>query len=67
MVRHKARVIIIKRWKKLLTIYRNLQKINQSLKVNFADEDIIKVANTRVGWYRMCGRDVVNYVLIPEI
>lgn len=66
-LRHKVRVIIIKQWKKPLTIQRNLDRINKIYKQGFSREDIFKVANSRLGWYRMCGLDVVNYVLNPEI
>ena len=66
-LRHKVRVIIIKQWKKTLTIYRNLQRLNKSFKCNFEDEAIYKVANSRLGWYRRCGMDVVNYLLSPKV
>ncbi len=66
-LRHKVRVIIIKQWKKPLTIYKNLQKINKSYKRNFNEEDIFKVANSRLGWYRRCGMRVVNYILSPKV
>ena len=66
-LRHKVRVIIIKQWKKPLTIYKNLQKINKSYKCNFDEESIYKVANSRLGWYRRCGMNVVNYILSPKV
>ena len=34
---------------------------------NFSDEDIFKVANSRLGWYRRCGMNVVNFALSPKI
>lgn len=66
-LRHKVRVIIIKQWKKSPTIYSNLQKINKSYKCNFDEENIYKVANSRLGWYRRCGMNVVNYILSPKV
>ena len=66
-LRHKVRVIIIKQWKRPLTIYKNLQKINKAYKCNFDEENIFKVANSRLGWYRRCGMDVVNYILSPKV
>lgn len=66
-LRHKVRVIIIKQWKLPRTIYKNLERINKSLKLYFNDEDIYKVANSRLGWYRMCGMNVVNYILSPKV
>lgn len=66
-LRHKVRVIIVKQWKKPKRIYLNLQKLNKASKCNFSDEDIFKVANTRLGWYRMCGMNVVNYILSPQV
>lgn len=66
-LRHKARVIIIKQWKKPSRIYRNLEKLNAIYKCNFDDESIYKVANSRLGWYRRCGMDVVNFLLSPKV
>lgn len=66
-VRHKVRVVILKQWKKPRRIYKNLQKLNRIVGCNFTDEEIYKVANSRLGWYRRCGMYVVNYALNPEI
>lgn len=66
-LRHKVRVIIIKQWKKTMRIYINLQRLNKAFKCNCKDEDIFKVANSRLGWYRRCGMDVVNYILSPKV
>ena len=66
-LRHKVRVIIIKQWKKPMRIYTNLQRLNKAFKCNFEDEDIFKVANSRLGWYRRSGMDVVNYILSPKV
>lgn len=54
-LRHKIRCIIIKQWKKPMTIYRNLMKLNKACKCGFSEEDIYKCANTRLGWYRRSG------------
>ncbi len=66
-LRHKVRVIIIKQWKKPSRIYKNLQILNKVLKCRFSDEEIFKVANSRLGWYRRCGLYVVNYALSPKV
>lgn len=66
-MRHKVRVIIIKKWKRPSTIYTNLQKLNRALRAGFSEEDIYKVANTRLGLYRQCGMDVVNYLISPKV
>lgn len=66
-LRHKVRVVILKQWKKPRRIYLNLQKLNRIVGCNFAEEEICKVANSRLGWYRRCGMYVVNYALNPEI
>lgn len=66
-LRHKVRVIIIKQWKIPKRIYINLQKLNKACRCNFRDEDIYKVANSRLGWYRRCGMNVVNYILSPKV
>ena len=62
-MRHKVRVVILKQWKKPKTIYKNLQKLNRLGKCNLSDEDIYKVANSRLGLYRRCAGDVMNYTL----
>lgn len=65
--RHKIRCIIIKQWKKPMTIYRNLMKLNKVCRCRFSDEEIYKCANTRLGWYRRSGLQVVNYILSPKV
>ena len=66
-LRHKIRVIIIKQWKKPKRIYINLQRINRRFNCNFTDEDIYKVANSRLGLYRQCGMNVINFILSPTV
>ena len=66
-LRHKIRVIIIKQWKKPKRIYINLQRINKRFKCNFTEEDIYKVANSRLGLYRQCGMNVINFIINPKV
>lgn len=66
-MRHKVRVIIIKQWKKPKRIDTNLQRLNAMFHCNFTDEDTYMVANSRLGWYRRSGMDVVNYALSPKV
>lgn len=66
-LRHKIRCIVIKQWKKPVTIYRNLMGLNRKYKCKFGHEDIFKCANTRLGWYRRSGMDVVNFILSPKV
>ena len=66
-LRHKVRVIIVKQWKKPMTIYRNLQMINKAYNDGFTDEEIYSVANTRLGWYRQCGTKTVNYLISADL
>ena len=66
-LRHKVRVIIVKQWKKPKRIYINLQILNIRFKCRMSDEEIFKVANSRLGWYRRCGKYVVNYLLSPKV
>lgn len=66
-LRHKIRVIVIKQWKKPRTIYRNLAYLNRKYKNGFNEESIFKVANSRLGWYKRCSMDVVNYILSPTL
>ncbi|WP_134168411.1 reverse transcriptase domain-containing protein [Breznakia blatticola] len=65
-LRHKIRVIIIKQWKKPKRIYINLERLNRAQRFNFKHEEIFKVANSRLGWYRRCGMDIVNFILSPK-
>lgn len=51
-LRHKVRVIILKQWKKPKTI---LNKMNIKFQNGFNEEEIYKVANSRLGWYKRCG------------
>ena len=50
-----------------MTIYRNLSYYNRKYKNGFNNEAIYKVANSRLGWYRRCGMNVVNFILSPEL
>ncbi len=65
-LRHKIRVVVLKQWKTPKTIYRNLCYLNQKNKNGFAHEAIYKVTNSRLGWYRRSGMNVVNYIISPE-
>lgn len=66
-LRHKIRVIIIKQWKIPERIYINLQRINKRFKCNFNEEDIYKVANSRLGLYRQCGMNVINFIISQTV
>ena len=66
-LRHKVRVVIINQWKLPKRIYTNLMRINKALKCKFSDEDIHKVANTRLGWYRRSTGHVINFLLSPKV
>ena len=66
-LRHKIRVIIIKQWKIPERIYINLQRVNKRFKCNFNEEDIYKFANSRLGLYRQCGMNVINFILSPTV
>lgn len=72
-LRHKIRVVIsqqvivMKQWKKPKTIYRNLSYLNWKNRNGFSQEDIHKVANSRLGWYRRSGMNVVNFIISKEL
>lgn len=66
-LRHKIRVIVMKQWKNPRTIYRNLSILNRRHNNGFDHEAIYKVANSRLGWYRQCGMNVVNFILSPDL
>jgi len=46
---------------------KGLMKINMKYRSGFSHEDIFKVANSRLGWYKRCGQSVVNFVLNPKL
>ena len=66
-LRHKVRVIILKQWKEPKTIIRNLSILNRIVKCSFTDEEIYKVGNSRLGWYRQAAMYVVNYAIHPKL
>lgn len=66
-LRHKVRVVILKQWKKPKTVYKNLMKLNVAFGCNMTDDLIYKVANSRLGLYRRCGMNVVNYLLSQKV
>jgi hypothetical protein len=66
-LRHKIRVIVLKQWKTPKTIYRNLCYLNRKYNNGISQEDIYKVANSRLGWYRRSGMNVVNFIISKEL
>ena len=66
-LRHKIRVIVMKQWKRPRTIYRNISYLNRKHQNGFSHEEIFKVANSRLGWYRRCGMNVVNYIISKDL
>ena len=66
-LRHKVRVVILKKWKKPKTIYKNLMRMNLKFKNRFSEEDIYKVANSRLGLYRKATGNIVSFILNPRI
>ena len=66
-LRHKIRVIVMKQWKTSKTIYKNLCYMNRKYECGFDHESIYKVANSRLGWYRQSGMNVVNFIISPMV
>ncbi|MGC9385117.1 MAG: group II intron reverse transcriptase/maturase [Kosmotogaceae bacterium] len=66
-LRHKIRVILMKQWKLPKTIFRNLTYLNRKYNNGFNHEAIYKVANSRLGWYKRSGMNVVNFILNPKL
>ena len=66
-LRHKIRVIVIKQWKRPRTIYRNLMYLTRKYKNGFSHDDIFKVANSRLGWYKRSSMNVVNFIISKEL
>ena len=57
----------MKQWKRPKTIYRNLCYLNWKHKNGFSHEEIFKVANSRLGWYRKSGMNVVNFIISKDL
>ncbi len=66
-LRHKIRMILMKQWKRPKTIYRNLSYLNRKYNKEFNDEAILKVANSRLGWYKKSRMNVINFILSPKL
>lgn len=66
-LRHKVRVIIIKKWKKRPTIYNNLIKLRNKLNLSITDKQIYGIANARQGLYRMCTHPTINFLITPKL
>ena len=66
-LRHKIRVVVLKQWKRSKTIYRNLRYPNQKHRNGFSHEEIYKVANSRLGWHRRSGMNVVNFIISKDL
>ena len=66
-LRHKIRVIVMKQWKNPKTIYGNLCYLNWKNRNGFSHGDIYKVANSRLGWYRRSGMNVVNFIISKDL
>ena len=41
--------------------------MNRKYQNGFSHEEIFKVANSRLGWYRKCGMNVVNYMISKDL
>ncbi|MCR5608012.1 MAG: group II intron reverse transcriptase/maturase [Lachnospiraceae bacterium] len=66
-IRHKIRVILLKQWKTPKMIYRNLMYLNNKNNNGFTHEDIFKVANSRLGWYKRSAMNVINFVISADL
>ena len=49
------------------TIYRSLSYLNWKHKNGFSHEEIFKVANSRLGWYKRSGMNVVNFIISKDL
>ena len=66
-LRHKTRVIVMKQWKRPKIIYRNLSYLNWKHKNRFSNKEIFKASNSRLGWYKRSGMNVVNFIISKEL
>lgn len=66
-LRHKIRVIVMKQWKTPKTIYRNLCYLNRKHGNGIDQEEIYKIANSRLGWYKRSEMSVVNFIISIDL
>lgn len=66
-LRHKIRVIILKQWKRALTIHRNLKLLNNRFKCGIDDGILFSVSNSRLGWYKRAYYYAINFILTPNV
>lgn len=66
-LRHKIRVIILKQWKKPLTIHKNLELLNRKLPYKFTWEELFGAANSRKGWYSKANNQFINFLLNADV
>ena len=66
-LRHRIRVIMVKRWKKPKTIQSNLRWYCTFFRFSCSDEDLFKVANSHKGLFAQCNGDVINFILSPTV
>ena len=66
-LRHKVRVVILKKWKRPRTIYKNLMSMNKTFKCNFTHEQLLGAANARQGLYSRAKLPIVNFILSPKV
>lgn len=66
-LRHKIRVIVMKQWKRPKTIYRNLSYLKWKHKNRFSNKEIFKASNSRLGWYKRSGMNVVNFIISKDL
>lgn len=66
-LRHKVRVVILKKWKRPRTIYKNLMSMNLKFKCNYTEQELLGAANARQGLYRRAKLPIVNFILSPKV
>ena len=44
-----------------------IKYVNWKHKIGCSLEEIFKVANSRLGWYRRCGMSVVNFIISKDL
>lgn len=81
-LRHKVRVIILKKWKNRRTIFNNLVNLYKRLPAyfrkagldpkrarsfKFRPDELFAQCYTRCGWYRLANNSIINYILHPVV
>ena len=66
-MRHRIRVVMIKQWKKPMTVIRKQKWYCNQYHLSFTNVDLWKIGFSSRGLYARCNGDIINFILSPDI